>query len=422
MKTILKEEYEQPFCMINIDVNKYPHIIKKVDSIFSNEKTRWKRILYMYIINLIKFGKVAIPRAHSYFVDNKSNWYTQRLANNVENLLISKGYITIKIGKKRYLDKKGTSSVISKTAKFDKTFANLKIKEIFVNLEDHNHLLINGRPYNGDNIEEDWNRYLKNQPFAINLERNYIVNTFYKTQELNKNYFSKIHLTLKNNLNKNLLTNVFLTRIYSKDECGRFTQRGGYNYQNIKKEYRKKLLINGKSTIELDFSNMFLNLLYSSNKIQAPLDDSYSKIMYSLINKKDLEFRKAIKKCVNIAINVKNQKAFVGALVNPKREKDKKTYEILKRYSIRPKEVLNKICESHPKVKSYLLKEQGLKLMKIESDIMQDILFKLSIIDVLALPLHDSIICQKGNEEIVETIMKNVYRKHTGFEIEVKQK
>ena len=60
--------------------------------------------------------------------------------------------------------------------------------------------------------------------------------------------------------------------------------------------------------------------------------------------------------------------------------------------------------------------------MTIESQIMLEILERVTATDRPALGIHDSVLCRQQDEEFVKEMMASVYKAHTGFDPVIKSK
>jgi hypothetical protein len=241
---------------------------------------------------------------------------------------------------------------------------------------------------------------------------------------LNNSYFKKIKLSFNDdNIEKKnilMIRDVYLTRMFSKgiNHFGRFNQRGGQSYQNIEKEDRAHLLINEKETIEVDYKTLHPNLLYTMKGIQNNSEDIYLDIVKDLIGKEDDELRTAIKIFMLVLINAKSYNSYVLGINNSHSDK----LAIVKSFGKTHLDVKDAVIKVCPELKEYFHSNKSTELMKLDSTLMNNVLFKLKNTDILGIPLHDSIICQKGNEHIVKTIMEEEYTKLTGFNIGVDYK
>ena len=80
------------------------------------------------------------------------------------------------------------------------------------------------------------------------------------------------------------------------------------------------------------------------------------------------------------------------------------------------------MLERHKPLKDLLFKNNdniGCKLQYLDSRIMRAILLRLQSKNIVALPVHDSVICQRKHALYVKNIMKEEYKRIMGYSIEV---
>ena len=166
-----------------------------------------------------------------------------------------------------------------------------------------------------------------------------------------------------------------LVRIFSNKKLnlhGRFY--GGW-WQSLPERYRQHITIDGRQTLEVDYSTLALRMIYSlKNK---PLDDS--KDPFDLGLKPTKEQRKIIKK-------------FAYALINDTKGTFRLSNEQYKILGVKHNQLLELIKKHHPPLIEFLKSEIGLKLMYLDSVIAEDIILSLLKKKILVLPIHDSFI------------------------------
>jgi hypothetical protein len=197
-----------------------------------------------------------------------------------------------------------------------------------------------------------------------------------------------------------------LVRIFSRgslDKGGRF-YRGWW--QNIPSIHRPHIRINGKKTIEVDYSGMHLNMLYALCGIEYPYGkDPYDLGLQDWMGKEDSR-RKAIKKAFNAILN-----------------DEEGTYRLEKEYeaiiSLSNDEFHQKLKDTHPEIYQEIQSDIGLRLQKLDSDIAEDVLLQLTSLSIPCLPVHDSFIVTASNELLLIDLLKKTFRKHLGVDIKV---
>ena len=182
---------------------------------------------------------------------------------------------------------------------------------------------------------------------------------------------------------------------------GRFY--GGW-WQNIPKEARKHLLVNGKKMVELDYSNQHPSILYAQEGVARPAD-CYSGVIdpYHLpiaVNRKQL--RNAVKAAFNAMLN--SQKPLKRA------PKDLK----LKALGLTWAELSSAIIAFHAPIAHHFYTGVGLRLQRLDSDIAEKVLLHFADKGIAILPLHDSFIMHHGYRDWLEPVMHNAYLEVVG--------
>ena len=212
------------------------------------------------------------------------------------------------------------------------------------------------------------------------------------------------------------------------------------HYQQIPKEDRKRILIDGERTVELDYKAVHIALLYALEGL--PLDaDAY--IINGRKDKRDTY--KAI--CLTLVNTEKlaSLQANVTRSANPKVKEAHRTYTAKRQHyeyrralglkaaePIKPKslqgfinnipsgsnggELLQKIMEHHHSIAHHFGTEQiGLRLQRLDSELIATALDKLQ--GIPCLPVHDSIRCKVSDMQLVTNALMDTFRELHGQNI-----
>ncbi len=203
-------------------------------------------------------------------------------------------------------------------------------------------------------------------------------------------------------------TQKHLRRIFNNgsfEQGGRFY--GGW-WQNIPSEYRHLIRINGKDTVECDYSGLHVNMLYAQEKLEAPSGDVYHIDGYS----NDKTCRDFVKRLLLVMINSKDQNATWAAMheaVNiggQSGSKLKLPQEIksTKREDIYP--IIEAFKKKHQPIAHYFNTSAGIDLQYKDSLIAEKVMSTFAIeMDYAILPIHDSFIIHHGlKEELIEAM------------------
>lgn len=424
------QPYTQNFYNPFIWTKNYSKVNGIVEVLLKLEKSRVRRNVSMYVVNLIlNNGKVAVSRSKGWFNNHpNSRWHTYRSAIKSQDLLQELGFVKISRGYRTAGFSKGFSSTLEVTDKFKVVFLKEDIKKeiissrLEVDVSNLYDILVDSNGYKGvgsdrekaismDNIGKEITTALQSHFLKKGLE-----DALRNMSKLNTELFSKITLGFDDGRVTNTISNVYLTRIFKEDGCGRIYQQYASSYQQLPKEDRKHLTINGLKTVEVDYSNLHINLLYHKVDKDNPVEDSYMAIVKVLLGKPDPEIREIIKLYIIIAINAKNFRSSVSAM----NLKHSKMVRKLKEKNIKFKDIINAFGKVHPDIQKFLNSNISFELMLKDSTILENVLLRLNKEGILGLPLHDSIICQKGFERRVKEIMIEEYKNYTRLSITVK--
>jgi hypothetical protein len=178
---------------------------------------------------------------------------------------------------------------------------------------------------------------------------------------------------------------------------GRFY--GGW-WQNVPREYRPYLLVNGKRMVEYDYSNQHPSILYAQAGLERPVD-----CYLDVIKIKDLpdgklpegktaeDLRNLIKASFNAMLNAKKP------LRNPPRDVRPKAF------GLKWRDVSEAIMAFHAPIAQHFYTGVGLHLQRIDSDIAEKVMLAFIGMDAPILPLHDSFLVHNGYEGELPTLM-----------------
>lgn len=185
----------------------------------------------------------------------------------------------------------------------------------------------------------------------------------------------------------------------SFEQGGRFY--GGW-WQNIPRDYRRLITINGKLTVELDFSGIHARILYALVGAKFP-DNPFNMVGFGE------EHRPLVKKTFYALVNAS------GDIKEPPEFKEANL-------GITWKEFCDRIMEAHAPIKRYFKSGYGVKLMKMDSDIAEKVMLHFADEGIPCLSVHDSFIVHHGYESELAQVMRRAFREVVSAEIGISAK
>ena len=172
-------------------------------------------------------------------------------------------------------------------------------------------------------------------------------------------------------------------------------------WQSIPGKHRPHIRIDGKKTIEVDYSGMALRIIYALNNIPFKTeDDPYDIGLKQWTGTSDPR-RKPLKKTVNALINDQD-----GVYRISKSE--------LKLFGETEDSFMDKLLTKHPVLKDRLGSSIGLEAQYIDIQIAEAVMIELLKEDIVVLPVHDSFIVPVGYQSALESSMNYHFNQLTG--------
>lgn len=181
-------------------------------------------------------------------------------------------------------------------------------------------------------------------------------------------------------------------------EGGRFY--GGW-WQEMPKEIRKHITIDGERTVEMDYSGMHLRMLYAKKGVDC-IGDPYA------MGTDHTGLRPLCKLILLVALNAESFKKAVAA--------------IRKKMNLDPtlprvkdlKQCVKDFTSYHPAVSEFFFTGIGLRLQNIDAQIAERVMVELTGKSIPVLPIHDSFICARQHRKVLEESMVRHYRDVVG--------
>ena len=203
-----------------------------------------------------------------------------------------------------------------------------------------------------------------------------------------------------------------LHRVFNDAELqtgGRFY--GGW-WQNIPREHRQHLAVNGKAMVELDYSNQHPSILYAQEGATRPAD-CYSGVIkpkHLSDGVKQEDLRDAVKAAFNAMLNSSKPLRQAPNGVSPIR------------FGLTWAELSQAIMSFHEPIAHHLYTGVGLRLQRLDSDIAEKVLLHFARSGIAILPLHDSFLMHNGYEPSLNPVMRSAFEEVVGASPKIDRK
>ena len=196
-----------------------------------------------------------------------------------------------------------------------------------------------------------------------------------------------------------------LYRVFNDPELltgGRFY--GGW-WQNVPREYRRYMVVNGKQMVELDYSNQHPSILYAQEGVSRPAD-CYTDVikLHNLpqgLTSNDV--RDMVKASFNAMLNSPKQLKQAPSGVKPSK------------FGLKWADVSQAIMDFHKPIAHHFYTGVGLRLQRMDSDIAEKVLLHFAHKGIAILPLHDSFMMHHGYEFSLEPVMSSAFEEVVGL-------
>ncbi|MDA8730584.1 hypothetical protein N9N21_07010 [Alphaproteobacteria bacterium] len=180
----------------------------------------------------------------------------------------------------------------------------------------------------------------------------------------------------------------------------------GGEYQQLSKQHRKDIQINGCATIEVDIKSCHPTMAFAA----AGIDwyRKHNREIYDLGTNKWP--RDIIKRAFNIMLNSNSQKQAILALRNLSTDDLATDEGYFVEYTGWAKELVHLVEGTYPELADIFYGDCGNTFMKMEGDICSQVIQKFMDMDIPVLTIHDSFICPEQHKE---TVSKLVYEAFT---------
>ena len=194
---------------------------------------------------------------------------------------------------------------------------------------------------------------------------------------------------------------------HSLDIGGRFY---GAFWHNMPKELRRYLLIDGKETVEVDYSSMHPAMLYAMADLDPP-DDAYAAAVDLLELPTNVD-RNAVRSMVKQAFN---------AMLNALKPMNNAPDGIMpKVFGLKWRQVSDAVLKVHEPIAHHFYTGVGGKLQRMDSDIAEMVMLDFATYGIPILPVHDSFLMHHGYEEWLKASMEEAFFEVVGRKPDLK--
>lgn len=195
---------------------------------------------------------------------------------------------------------------------------------------------------------------------------------------------------------------VGLRRIFSKGRMDRGGRLYGGWWQTIPKDYRRFITINGRPTVEVDFSEVHPSMLYILHGQQPPQNIYDLGIRYPGEPPYDpgMQPHKARRKTIKRVLN---------ALINDEQGRHKLSKRGAQRLGLTHEQLKELILAKHPVIGKAIGTDIGSHLQYLDSQIACRVMLQLMEQGIVALPVHDSFLVQVEFQPELIAAMKEAF-------------
>ncbi len=188
----------------------------------------------------------------------------------------------------------------------------------------------------------------------------------------------------------------------SFNDNGRF-YTGSLGFQSLPKKIRKTILIDGKKTIERDYSAHHPRILYSLNLINY-VDNPYEIVFQN----SDDEMIKILKIVFLVLINAGGHGETVQGCFKEFRKRPS-IFPFLKKKSLRITDLITACRTAHKDIETSFSSSQGIRLSNIDSKIALQVVEHFTSQGKACLSVHDSFIVRNEDDQELIGTMKRIY-------------
>jgi len=167
-------------------------------------------------------------------------------------------------------------------------------------------------------------------------------------------------------------------------------------------QFRRHIVIDGKPTVEVDYSGLHPAILYAKQGLELNTDP-YTPIL-------GRKYRDISKRIFNALINSKTDMKSAPRKLRFKYDDQQLSWLQIKK----------KIYDNHPDIRNHFCSGAGMWLMKEDSELASQVMDHFASIGVVCLPVHDSFLVHHGYEEELKSKMLECFERRYGVRPKLK--
>ena len=188
-------------------------------------------------------------------------------------------------------------------------------------------------------------------------------------------------------------------RVFNNEDWEQGGRFYGAWWISCPRRLRPHILINGKRTVEVDYSGLHAAMLYAQDGQPIP-DDPYERCLMKKDNKVE---RKLVKLTFNALLNADSVNR-ISEIEDYSPEITGRSWYDFKWY----------IVSKYPEFSQYFGSGVGLRLQRKDSDLAEKVMLRFAAMRYACLPVHDSFIVHHGLQDELDRIMREAFEAEFG--------
>ena len=223
--------------------------------------------------------------------------------------------------------------------------------------------------------------------------------------QINQRMARKIKETGEDRPSRLWLDKKFLYRVFNNNSLELGGRHYGGWWQTVPSKWRQRIVIDCEKTVEVDYAQQHFRMLYQfeSSPKATTRSDLYQ------VDGMDIKHRDDNKGAYTALLNATSQNQVVR-LIGDKMRKGIWYTDGFPDGIKNATALLKTLQAQHPQIEKYFYSGIGLSLQNTDSKIMHKVIMRLLFQhDVVALPIHDSVIVKSKYKDLLKDAMEEVY-------------